>query len=487
MFAKNSRGRSMLDMVLGEPDRQTEPEPSTSTEFNSNQKDESFSLLCDETFPSSLMDISLTDITFETEKPSEIIPIASSSMILTSEEPQNNNLNHDTHTTESSHVVNIESENNIEQVTTQEKTKSGNPRKRRKFEESLETRLKYKKKGKLDKMAVKPGCNETCIKKCMSSFTELERIRINDTFWKFDYEAQGLYVKSLVIEKEVQRRIKDSQMMRKHTYMYFFDTDNKKKEVCKTFFLTTLGYHKNNDRRVLDILKKLPEAQGDRRGKHDNSKKFDRETIKQHIESFKPAIAHYRRAHAPNRRYLPSDLNATMMHADFIEKNPNFKVSYDLYRKFLKKDMNISFAQLGNEECEQCEIFKLHQNSCKDTEHCTDCATYQIHREKYEKARTYYQQDVTQSVKQSESSKCYYSADLQKVIMLPRLDMFKVVMFCPRIIAFNESFVPLGSSKEKPFAAVWHEAISGRKQEDIISTYRLRGNSYLDRQLHQSK
>lgn len=45
-------------------------------------------------------------------------------------------------------------------------------------------------------------------------------------------------------------------------------------------------------------------------------------------------------------------------------------------------------------------------------------------------------------------------------------------MFCPRIIAFNESFVPLGSSKEKLFAAVWHEAVSGRRQEDIISTFR---------------
>ncbi|KAH9640866.1 hypothetical protein HF086_015205 [Spodoptera exigua] len=327
-----------------------------------------------------------------------MIPIASSSMILTNEEPQDNNLYHDTPTTESSHVVNMESENNIEQVTSQEKTKSGKPRMRRKFVESLETRLKEKKKRKLDKMTVKPGCNETCIKKCMSSFTELERIRINETFWK------------------------------------------------------TLGYHKNNDRRVLDILKKLPEAQGDRRGKHGNSKQLDRETIKGHVESFKPAIAHYRRAHAPNRRYLPSDLTATMMHTVLMEKNPNFK--------------------LGNEECEQCETFKLHQISCKNTEHCTDCTTYQNHREKFEKARTYYQQDVIQSMNSSGSSKCYYSADLQKVIMLSRLDIFKVVMFCPRLIAFNESFVTLGSSKEKPFAAIWHEAVSGRKQEDIISTYR---------------
>ncbi|KAJ8870778.1 hypothetical protein PR048_027077 [Dryococelus australis] len=40
----------------------------------------------------------------------------------------------------------------------------------------------------------------------------------------------------------------------------------------------------------------------------------------------------------------------------------------------------------------------------------------------------------------------YYSADLQKVIMLPRMDTLKTVMFTRRIVAFNESFVPLGGT-----------------------------------------
>lgn len=53
--------------------------------------------------------------------------------------------------------------------------------------------------------------------------------------------------------------------------------------------------------------------------------------------------------------------------------------------------------------------------------------------------------------------------------MLPRLDMFKEVIFTPRIIAFNESFVPLGSNKEKPFVILWHKAISGRSKSDLIT------------------
>jgi hypothetical protein len=58
--------------------------------------------------------------------------------------------------------------------------------------------------------------------------------------------------------------------------------------------------------------------------------------------------------------------------------------------------------------------------------------------------------------------------------MLPRLDMFKAVLFTKRIVVFNESFVPLGTGGEShcvPYAALWHEAIAGRKKENLISTF----------------
>ena len=39
------------------------------------------------------------------------------------------------------------------------------------------------------------------------------------------------------------------------------------------------------------------------------------------IEGFHPTTSHYRREHAPNRRYLPSDINTAFMHKDFLENN----------------------------------------------------------------------------------------------------------------------------------------------------------------------
>lgn len=55
--------------------------------------------------------------------------------------------------------------------------------------------------------------------------------------------------------------------------------------------------------------------------------------------------------------------------------------------------------------------------------------------------------------------------------MLPRCDMFKEIIFTPRIIAFNESFVPVGKKPDKPVAAIWREGVSGRSKEDIISAF----------------
>lgn len=56
--------------------------------------------------------------------------------------------------------------------------------------------------------------------------------------------------------------------------------------------------------------------------------------------------------------------------------------------------------------------------------------------------------------------------------MIPRVDMFKEVIFTQRVIAFHESFVPVGKKRDiKPHAIVWHEAISGRSKSDITSTF----------------
>lgn len=356
-------------------------------------------------------------------------------------------------------------------------TKSGEPRKRKKYDESIEERKIRKKRVEEIKYMLKDPCNIlTCKKKCTSYITEEQRKEIHDKYVNLNFEAKGLFIKCSIDTKAVQRRKVTSNEKRTITYKYYMNASNlQKTEVCKTFFLTTLGYEANNDSKIKSVMKKDVDKQKNLRGSYERVEKIDKEIIKDHIKQFNPSVSHYRREHAPNRLYLPSDLSVTAMHKQFLEQNPEAKISLESYRLVVKKDMNISFAHLGHEECETCAIFEIHDTNHKDNPDntCEICNDYITHKKKYEECRSEYQNDVKTAAEVT--TDVFYSADLQKVIMLPRIDQFKAAIFCPRIIAFNESFVPLGKTtlNHVPFAALWNETVSGRNQEDLISTFRL--------------
>lgn len=221
---------------------------------------------------------------------------------------------------------------------------------------------------------VKLGCNENCIKKCFTKFNEEDRENLNIEFWNLTWEQRKLYVTSRVATAVPKRKTITSEPKRKPKRSFWFHIRNGTAVVvCKIYFLTTLGYNQNNDKILrFDTNNDMPSTglAQDMRGKHQKTPLFDRQILTRHVESFQPASPHYRREHAPLRRYLPSDINITMMHKDFCATHPNQTVSYELYRKHVK-DMNISFTRLGNEECETCEAYYLHK---KQTSHDVNCS-----------------------------------------------------------------------------------------------------------------
>ncbi|KAF2892116.1 hypothetical protein ILUMI_14057 [Ignelater luminosus] len=88
---------------------------------------------------------------------------------------------------------------------------------------------------------------------------------------------------------------------------------------------------------------------------------------------------------------------------------------------------------------------------------CVDFENWSIHIKTAEAARLRYKEHA---YKDPEERKVTFSVDLKKVIMLPRCGMFKSVIFAQ-----------LKNKKLKPTAPMCHEAIQGRKKEDIISAF----------------
>lgn len=217
------------------------------------------------------------------------------------------------------------------------------------------------------------------------------------------------------------------------------------------------------------------------------------------------------------------------LYIDFLKEYTDIKCSLESFRKIISDDLNISFTKLGNEECEHCVAHEIHQkihnqenNECGNAfenkieeltatseklssvelddeenvistdeeqveklvgdqnenvekicteEKCRECLKWKKHMLQASQARENYRLDGD-SDKLSNSNLCF-SVDLQKVIMLPRMNGIKKVLFTKRIIAFNESFVPVGKKQKnlKPHAVIWAEPIAGRKKEDITSTF----------------
>ena len=67
------------------------------------------------------------------------------------------------------------------------------------------------------------------------------------------------------------------------------------------------------------------------------------------------------------------------------------------------------------------------------------------------------------------------SADMQKVILLPRLPGFKLCFFTIRVVVINDSFAPILNKVTKcdmkALGVLWHEAIMGRNDEDVASAF----------------
>ncbi|KAF9411384.1 hypothetical protein HW555_009785 [Spodoptera exigua] len=209
---------------------------------------------------------------------------------------------------------------------------------------------------------VKPGCNEKCIKKCMTLLNQEDREAINKSYWDMSWQEQHAFVEAHTYVAVPKRKITSEPKRNPRRNFVLKKQDGTRKDVCKIFFLTTLGYLKNNDRILHPTF---TDSSIDKRGKHQKTPAFDRDLLNQHVESFNPLEPHYRREHAPLRRYLPSDVNITQMHKHFCETYPDRQVSYSLYRSHLK-NMKISFTALGNEECELCESYNFHK---KETSH----------------------------------------------------------------------------------------------------------------------
>lgn len=334
---------------------------------------------------------------------------------------------------------------------------------------------------KSENFPILPVCN--CKAQCSVIVPDEFRKLNHKAYWDSgSAKERSNFITTHVQKIEKARHRSGDITKRENTFVYHLTaTGGAQKKVCRTFFLHTLGYKSSNNKVISQTLKKMnnfslkasPALRGRKRETPTMQKQ--REAVLAHIETYHPTASHYRREHAPNRRYLPNELNITSLYQDFIAKHEEYKMlRYETYRK-LFKTTNISICKLGHEECEECETMNNHHpEHSKDQlgENCEECMKWSQHIERAKSARDLYQ--LHAEIASATEDVIFYSIDMEKVIMLPRLDTYKQALFTRRISTYNETFAPIGSFNKpnKPVIAVlWHEGVASRKQEQVISAY----------------
>ena len=250
--------------------------------------------------------------------------------------------------------------------------------------------------------------------------------------------------------------------------------------VCKTFFLHTLGYR--NDKMVFSALRHIKRdgnivvgTYGDRRGCHEPPNKLSaeyRDAVVRHIESYRPQISHYKREHAPKRRYLPSELCVSLMYTNFKENAQHefgHMCSYTYYLQIFQS-RNISFTTPTNDLCKICFVHgKSHPedgHECSTCE-CSECLVYPSHRLHAAQARSALHDDMQRMT--TDEKLLVATVDLQKAITIPKVPT-RDHFFSRKLVVFNETFASPGKEGQTT-CVLWHEAEAGRSASNICSSF----------------
>lgn len=410
-----------------------------------------------------------------------------------------------------------------------------------------ETSMK-KRKVNAPILTLLPPCPVTCRKKCFEQFTPDQRELIFDYFKNLDYGERQMFLDKYIVKKDVKYRKVDAEINKQFSISYNLpkvtSPDNlnttsltdqipknpEQKEistnsgatqrnnidlnknipanmlsVCKTMFIHTIGFKSDSVitnflRRTINDLPCLEDRRGKKRGaqmKQVSENNYQK--IKQHIDSYHPQVSHYNIAHAPHRKYLPSDLTVHQLHKDF--KSKGNQLSYETYRKVFEKE-NIGFSAPTQDDCSVCSVYKHHTHTDGDPDssspissanesvenyrsdekqnkenvscnilpnnefHCSICENHKIHKQRYTIARQKYMQDTSNKWNDEYE---IYAVDMQKILILPKMTI-KNSFFVSRLVVFHETFANLKPGCKNK-CVLWHEAIMGRNGPDVVSAY----------------
>lgn len=86
---------------------------------------------------------------------------------------------------------------------------------------------------------IREACREECVYECTLNFDSDERIRLHKEFWHLKYKEKLQFYADFVERAPVKRAKQQSR--RSCSFIYHFNLGPRRLQVCKKFFLNTIG------------------------------------------------------------------------------------------------------------------------------------------------------------------------------------------------------------------------------------------------------
>ena len=238
---------------------------------------------------------------------------------------------------------------------------------------------------------VQPKDCSACKKNCNVSFSEKERQKIHETYWRLPSDLTKRYfISSLVEEVPVRSvRTKAEKSRRSATRLYHLRLGRKKVPVCKGFFLATLDISESV---VGNILKHRDQTTNfpreSQQGRHRSARARPEDAkaaIREHIASFilppdfDPSIGVVPARKKDERRPLNKD------DCQYVEPGQNIKRMWEdykqqcewnyiepekewIYRQILKEEFNIIFLDPIKKEPTSAEYIAMEEEDIEEEE-----------------------------------------------------------------------------------------------------------------------
>ncbi|XP_055905287.1 uncharacterized protein LOC129940814 [Eupeodes corollae] len=317
-----------------------------------------------------------------------------------------------------------------------------------------------------------PACN--CRLGCSSKINEENRLKLFSKYWEYGCsEKQRNFIAASMIEIKPKYRYtrvrveegstSNTRKPRQNNNAFYFNIENSRIRICKTFFKSTLGI---NDRPIRTVLDKKHQyvtnmVESDLRGKHTPSNKTNDSIlkgIKDHIDQIPRIPSHYCRANS-NKEYVDGSMSVAEIHRNYVEQCRAEKVpfaKYKIFHQVFVNNYNIAFHHPKKDQCEDCIGFENSENK----EHLQE--KYDEHLAEKILSREEKERDK-ESANETNIVAVY---DLQAVLQCPKGESSNFY-YVSKLNIFNFTICQLKSKEVNCF--VWHEGAAGRGANEIGS------------------